>query len=132
MVVFNSYKSYLSVQFEQFYKKNCIITLYLLIYFSYFIQSLDVGYFNILKRLYGRGFKDFIKIYINYIIKTEFFIAFKTAHFNIITPKNNKANFRDTNLIPYDLQVIISKFDIKLQTLTLIGPFFLDVDLQVF
>ncbi len=103
MVVLDSYKSYLSVQFEQFYKEKCIITFYLSIYFSHFIQPLDIDCFNILKRLYSRGFKNFIKIYINYIIKIEFFIIFKINHFNIIMSENIKTNFRNVGLILYNL-----------------------------
>ncbi len=102
MVVFDSYKSYLSTQFEQFYKEKYIITLYLPIHFSHFTQPLDIGCFNMLKRLYSRGFENFIKTYINYIIKTEFFIAFKVTYFNIITSENIKANFRNIGLILYN------------------------------
>src|SRR6266566_7513906 len=129
MIVFDSYKSYLLVQFEQFYKEKCIIILCLLIYSSHLIQPLDVGCFNILKRSYNRGLENFIKTYINYIIKIKFFIAFKTAHFNTITPENIKINFRNVGLMPYDLQVVISKLDIKLRTLTPIGFLLFNVDL---
>ncbi len=114
MVIFDNYKNHLSVQFEQFCKEKYIIILYFFIYSLYFIQPLDVGCFNILKRSYGRNLKDFIKTYINHIIKTEFFIVFKAAHFNIMTSKNIKANFRGTGLMLYDPQIIISKLDIKL------------------
>jgi len=107
MVVLDSYKNHLSVQFEQFYKEKYIIIFYLSIHFLYLIQLLDVDCFNILKQLYGRGFKDFIKIYINYIIKTEFFIVFKTIYFNIITLENIKVGFRDVGLMLYDPQVVI-------------------------
>ncbi len=99
---FRQYKSHLSVQFEQFYKEKYIITFYFLIYSSHFIQLLDVDCFNILKQLYNRSFKNFIKVYINHIIKTEFFIAFKAVYFNIMTPENIKVGFRGTNLIPYN------------------------------
>ena len=88
MIILDNYKNYLSTQFKKFYKKKNIIILYFPIHFLYIIQPLDVGCFNMLKQLYSRIFKDLIKTYINYIIKTEFFIAFKTAYFNIITLKN--------------------------------------------
>ncbi len=129
MIVFDGYKSYLSVQFEQFYKEKCIIILYLFIYFLHLIQLLDVDYFNMLKRSYSQGFEDFIKAYINYIIKTEFFIAFKVAHFNTITFENIKVGFRSVGLMLYDLQVVISKLDIKLRTPTSTGLFLFNVDL---
>ncbi len=114
MVIFDSYKNHLSVQFEQFYKEKCIIIIYLFIYFSYFIQPLDIDCFNMLKQSHNRDFKDFIKTYINYITKTKFFIIFKVVHFNIITSENIKISFQNAGLIPYNLQAIISKFDIKL------------------
>ncbi len=90
---------------------------------------MDIGCFNMLKRSYNRGLEDFIKTYINYIIKTEFFIVFKTTHFNIITPENIKIGFQNVGLMLYDLQAVISKFDIKLQTPTPISPLLLNTDL---
>ncbi len=114
MIVLNGYKSYLSTQFEKFYKKKNIIIFYFLTYSSYIIQPLDVGCFNMLKRLYSREFEDLIKIYINHIIKTEFFIAFKTVHFNTMIPKNIQVGFQNISLIPYNPQVVLSKLDVKL------------------
>ena len=58
--------------------------------------------------------EDFIKAYINYITKTEFFLAFKTAHFKTIIVTNIQANFRGVGLILYNPQAVISKLDIKL------------------
>jgi hypothetical protein len=52
--------------------------------------------------MYGRELKAFIKAHINHITKTEFFIAFKAAHFNTMTAKNVKAGFRGAGLVPYD------------------------------
>ncbi len=99
------------------------------LYFLYLIQPLDINCFDILKQLYSRGFKDFIKAYINYIIKPEFFIAFKIVYFNIIISKNIKVGFRGVGLILYDFQAIILKLDIKLRISIPTGPFFFDADL---
>ncbi|SRR6266566_1801071 len=129
MIVLNGYESHLSVQFKKFYKKKNIIILCLLIYSSHFIQPLDIDCFNILKWLYGKELKDFIKIYINYITKTEFLFIFKAAHFKIMTTANIQVGFRDVGLMPYDLQTVISKLDIKLQTSTSIGPPLFEVNL---
>ena len=132
MIVLDGYKSHFSIQFEEFYKEKNIIIFYLFVHLSYFIQLFDIGYFNILKQSYSRQFKVFIKVYINHIIKTEFFIVFKAVYFIIITISNIQGGFRGAGLMPYNPQVVLSKFDIKLQTLISIGPFFLDVDLQIF
>jgi hypothetical protein len=61
----------------------------------------------------------------------EFFVAFKAAHFNAITPQNIKAGFRGTGLVPYDPQVVISKLDIKLRTPTPTSPPLPETDLWV-
>ncbi len=88
MVVLDGYKSHLSIQFEEFCKEKNIITFCLFTYLSHLTQPLNIRCFNILKRSYGQQFETFIKAYINYIIKTEFFIAFKTVHLVIITASN--------------------------------------------
>jgi len=46
-------------------------------------------------------------------------------------PENIIAKFCDTRLVPYDLEAVLSKLDIKLRTLILTGPFFTDVSLWV-
>ena len=41
-----------------------------------------------LKRAYGRQIKTFIKAYINYITKVEFFLAFTIVYKELITAEN--------------------------------------------
>jgi len=88
MIVLNGYKNHLSIQFEEFYKEKNIIIFYFFTHSLYIIQPLDIGCFNVLKRLYSRELEDLIKAYINYIIKTELFIAFKTIYLNTMIFKN--------------------------------------------
>lgn len=88
MIILDGHESHLSAQFEEFCKEKNIITVHLPAYSSHFTQSLDVGCFSVLKRMYDRELEAFIKAYINYNIKTEFFIAFKAAHVNIMTIGN--------------------------------------------
>ncbi|SRR6266566_3431270 len=129
MVVLDGYKNHFLIQFEEFYKKKNIITLCFPAHSSHLTQPFNVRCFNVLKRSYSRQFETFIKIYINYIIKTEFFIAFKAVHLIIMIISNIQRGFRNTSLILYDLQAILSKFDIKLRTPISINLPFLDVDL---
>ena len=128
MIVLDGHENHLSVPFEEFYKEKNIITLYLFTHSSHLIQPFDVGCFNVLKRAYGRELEDLIKAHINYITKLEFFIAFKAAYIAIMTSENIKAGFRRAGLMPYDPQVVLSKFDVKLRTPTLIGPPLPNVD----
>ena len=66
--------------------------------------------------MYDKELKNFIKTYINHIIKTEFLFVFKIVYFNIMTTKNIKIDFRDTGLVSYDSQTVLFKLDIKLRT----------------
>ena len=71
-----------------------------------------------LKRSYGRQIETFIKAYINHISKVEFFLAFKAAYDQSITPANAQAGFRGAGLVPFDPQAVISKLDVRLRTPT--------------
>jgi hypothetical protein len=131
MIVLNGYKNHLSTQFKEFYKEKNIITLYLSAYSSYLTQPLDIGCFSILKRSYSKQLEAFIKTHVNHIAKPEFFIAFKAVHLVIMITENIKAGFRSVNLLPYNPQVVLSKFDIKLRTSTPTGSPLPEADLWI-
>jgi len=59
-----------------------------------------------------------MRIYINYISKLEFLYSFRKAFFVSMIEKNIQGSFIGTSLIPYDLERVISKLDIKLRTPT--------------
>jgi hypothetical protein len=121
MIVLDGHESHHSAQFEDFCKEKNIITLCLPPHSSHLTQPLDVGCFSVLKRAYGKEIEAFIKAHINHITKTEFFIAFKTAHFDTMTPENIKAGFRGAGLVPYDPEAVLSKLDIRVRTPTPTG-----------
>ncbi len=77
----DGYNSHHSYEFEYYYKKNNIVIFCISLYLFYLFQLFDVGYFNILKRLYGKEVENFIRFYINYIIKLDFFVYFYIAFF---------------------------------------------------
>lgn len=121
MIVLDGHESHQSAQFDEFCKEKNIITLCLPAHSSHLTQPLDVGCFSVLKRMYGRELETFIKAHINHITKTEFFIAFKAAHFNSMTSGNIQAGFRGAGLVPHNPQAVISKLDVKLRTPTPTG-----------
>ena len=102
MIVLDGHESHLLVQFKEFYKEKNIITLCLSVHSSHLTQSLDVDCFSVLKRSYDKELKNFIKVHINHITKTEFLLAFKAVHFNTMTTENIKTDFRGTGLVSYD------------------------------
>ena len=122
ILVLDGYKSYKSVEFQEYYKSHNIITLGLPPHSSHLTQPLNVGCFSILKRIYGRQIKGFIKAYINYITKVEFFLAFKQVYQQSITIANSQAGFRGAGLIPFLPETVLGRLDIKLRTPTPIAP----------
>jgi hypothetical protein len=128
MLVLDGHESHESAAFQEYCMAHNIITLGLPAHSSHLTQPLDVGCFSVLKRAYGCQIESFIKAHINHISKVEFFIAFKQAYIQSITPSNGQAGFRGAGLIPFDPQVVLSKLDVKLRTPTPTGPPSADTD----
>jgi hypothetical protein len=118
MLVLDRHKSHESAKFQEYCKIYNIITLGLPPHSSYLTQLLDVRYFSILKQAYSQQIETFIKAYINYITKVEFFLAFTAAYKELMTVENYQAGFHRAGLVPFDLQAVLSKLDVKLRTLT--------------
>jgi hypothetical protein len=128
MLILDGHESHESAEFQEYCKAHNIITLCLPPHSSHLTQPLDVGCFAVLKRLYGRQIETFIKAYINHISKVEFFLAFKAAYDQSITPANARAGFRGAGLVPFDPQAVISKLDVRLRTPTPPRPSSADAD----
>src|SRR6266699_3142381 len=128
LLILNGYNNHYSYKFEYYYKENNIVIFCILLYLFHLFQSFDVGYFNMLKRSYNKKVENFIQSYINYIIKPDFFVYFYTVFFTIFGEENVRIGFRGTSLVLFNLETVISKFDIKLYTPTSIGPPLTEVD----
>jgi len=85
---------------------------------SHCLQPLDVGCFGPLKLAYGRQIENLIRLYITYISKLEFLYSFREAFFASMTEKNIQSGIAGSGLVPYDLERVLSKLDIKLRTPT--------------
>ncbi len=128
----DNYNSHYLYEFEYFYKENNIVIFCISPHSSHLLQPFDIGYFNMLKQLYNKEVENFIRFYINYIIKPDFFICFYTTFFVIFGKENVRIGFRNTSFILFNLDVMISKLDIKLYISTSIGPLLVEVDFWVF
>jgi hypothetical protein len=80
MLVLDRHESHEPAEFQECCKTHNIVTLGLPPHSSHLTQPLDIGCFSVLKRAYGRQIETFIKAYINYITKVEFFLAFTAAY----------------------------------------------------
>lgn len=80
------------------------------------LQPLDVGCFGPLKRAYRKQVENMIRNSINYITKLEFLLAVRVAIEATFISSNIKGGFRGVGLIPFNLEAVISKLNIQLQT----------------
>ena len=120
MLVLDGHESHQSVDFETYCKDHNIIPICLPPHSSHITQPLDVGFFSVLKRAYGREINTFIRAHINNITKVEFFLALHAAYKWSMTKENIAGGFRG-GLIPFDPQAVISKLDVRLRTPTHTG-----------
>ncbi len=128
MLILNNYSNYYLYKFEYYCKKNNIVIFYISLHLSHLFQLFDIKCFNILKRLYNKEIENFIRSYINYIIKPDFFICFYITFFVIFNEENIQANFRSISFILFNPNTMISKLDIKLHTSISIGLLLTEVD----
>src|SRR6266699_2606819 len=132
LLILDGYNSYHLYEFEYYCKENNIVIFCISPYLSHLFQLFDIGYFNILKQLYSKEVENFIRSYINYIIKPDFFAYFYTAFFAIFGEENVRAGFQGTSFVLFNPEAVISKFDVKLHMLTPIGSLIAEVDFWVF
>ena len=118
ILILDGHESHESAAFQEYCKAHNIITLGLPPHSSHLTQPLDIGYFSVLKRLYGRQIENFIRAHINHITKVEFFMAFKAAYEQSLTVENAQAGFRGAGLVPFVPETVLGRLDIKLRTPT--------------
>jgi hypothetical protein len=92
----------------------------MLSYLSHLLQPLDVACFAPLKRSYGDSISALARNHIYYINKETFLLAFKAAYEQIFTEENARAGFRGAGLVLFNLEVVLSKLNVRLRTLTLL------------
>jgi hypothetical protein len=99
-----------------------IITLCMPLHSSHLLQPLNVACFSPLKRLYGDEISALAHSHINHINKETFLLAFKAAFSKAFTIENVRAGFRGARLVPYNLEAVLLKLNVRLRTLTPLKP----------
>jgi hypothetical protein len=118
MLIINSHKSYISLEFQDYCKENKIIALCMLSHSSHLLQPLDVACFAPLKRSYSDSISALARNYIYYINKETFLLAFKAAYKHTFTEENARAGFRGARLVLFNLDAVLLKLNVRLRTLT--------------
>jgi hypothetical protein len=78
----------------------------------------DVACFAPLKRSYSHSIPALARSHIYYISKETFLLAFKAAYNLTFTEENACAGFRGARLVPFNLDAVLLKLDVRLRTPT--------------
>jgi hypothetical protein len=81
------------IEFQDYYKENKIITLYILLYLLHLLQPLDIIPYSLLKRYYSNGILLLARSRIYYINKETFLLAFKVAFKKTFILENIRVGF---------------------------------------
>ena len=88
----------------------------MLTHLSYLLQILNVACFALLKCKYSNVILSLVRNCTNYISKETFLPAFKTAFEQSLTKENIQAGFRGAGLVLHNLQAVLLKLDVVVQT----------------
>src|SRR6266699_5715802 len=94
LLMLDGYNNHHLYKFECYCKKNNIVIFCMFFHLSHLFKPFDIGYFNMLKRSYSKEVENFIRSYINYIIKPDFFACFYITFFAIFNEENIRVDFR--------------------------------------
>jgi hypothetical protein len=118
LLIIDGHGSHVTPEFDLFCKKHFIITLCMPPHLSHLLQPLDVGYFAVLKRSYGRQIEGYMRTGVDHIDKQDFLQAYLVARTEAMNPANIHSSFAATGLVPYDPERVLSKLNTQLKTPT--------------
>jgi hypothetical protein len=100
LLILDGHSSYLTIDFNIFYKKHIIIYLCTSTHASQLLQPLDVGVFGPLKRAYGKLRKGRMEADNNYINKKDFLSLYPNTREKAFTMENIHKGFAGAGLKP--------------------------------
>jgi hypothetical protein len=121
LLVLDSHSSHLSPQFDDFCSKHKIIPICIPAHSSHLLQPLNISYFSVLKRSYGRLIENQMRLSINHISKVDFLSVYPQARSEAFRTLNIQNGFMATGLVPYDLQHVLSTLQVQFKTPTPLG-----------
>jgi hypothetical protein len=116
LLILDGHGSHVTAEFNQYCSQNSIIVLCMPPHSSHLLQPLDVSCFSVLKRSYGKAVEGYMRMGINHINKDDFTVLYQQARTTSFTPTTVLSGFRATRLVPFDLDQVLSRLDIRLRT----------------
>ena len=99
MLIIDGHNNHIFIEFNEYCKFNNIIVINMFVYSFHLLQLLNVELYSFSKFMYGCQINFFICIFINYIIKIEFFYyIFSNAQCSFIK-KNIKKGFKSIGIL---------------------------------
>ena len=118
LLVLDGHGSHLTPQFDQICSENEIIPICMPPHSSHLLQPLDIGCFAILKRSYGGFVDQKMRLGVNHIDKLDFLATYPEARASAFQAHIIKNSFAAASLVPINLERVLSKLNIRLQTPT--------------
>jgi hypothetical protein len=113
LLILDGHESHKLLAFQDLCEQSKIITLCMPLHASYILQPLDVGCFAPLKQAYKEEIRVLANCFINYIDKKAFLDAYKKVHERVFSSNNIRSSFRATGLVLDNLEVVLSKLEVK-------------------
>src|SRR5207248_10441828 len=103
-------------EFDYYCRENAIIVLCMPPHSSHILQPLDVGYFSVLKRLYGQQVKQLMGTGVSHIDKREFLRLYQQVRPKALHSANIQSSFAATGLVPYNPDRVLALLNVQLRT----------------
>jgi hypothetical protein len=124
LLIIDGHESHKLLEFQNLCEESKIIALCMPPHASHILQPLDVGCFAPLKQAYRTEIRGLADSHINHVDKKAFLATFLAVYEKAVSKSNILLSFRATGLVPLDLEVVLSKLEVKPRTPTppLPGP----------
>lgn len=116
LLILDGHSSHLTPEFDQICKDNDIISLFMPAHASHLLQPLDVGYFAVLKRVYGGLVMEEMRLGVNSIDKDDFIQLYPIAREAAFKTQTIQNSFKCSGLVPLDANHVLDKLNIQLES----------------
>ena len=108
LLILDGHGSHVTPEFDQYCLEQSIIVLCMPPHSSHLLQPLDISYFSVLKRSYGKRVETLMSLSVNHIDKQEFLSIYQQARTEALHQSNVRSGFAATGLVPYNPDRVLS------------------------
>jgi hypothetical protein len=118
LLILDGHGSHVTMKFIEYCDSNRILLAIFLAYATHTLQPLDVCIFSPLSNAYIKQLDDFINDSQGFtrLTKRDFFRLFWASWNEVFISKNISSVFEHTGLYPFNLEIVIHKFNKKIES----------------